>query len=215
MGKELILMGPPGAGKGTQAKRMVSALGVPQISTGDILRAAVKAQTPLGVKAKGFMDRGELVPDEVIIGVVEERLRAEDACGGFLLDGFPRTIAQAEALGDCLKRNGRSILRVVNLEVPDRDVVERIAGRRICKKCGAEYHVKFFPPKKAGVCDKCGGETYQRDDDREAVVQKRLSVYHAQTQPLLDYYKGRGLLRSVSGIGSLEEVGRRINEAIA
>lgn len=213
--KDLILMGPPGGGKGTQSQRLVTDLGIPQISTGDMLRAAVREGTSLGRQAKGYMDKGELVPDEVIIGLVKERLRNGDAQKGFILDGFPRTVAQAEALDKMLEAAGREIARVVDLDVPDSEIMGRVTGRRVCRSCGATYHVRFDPPKKEGVCDKCGGEVYQRDDDTEATVAKRLSVYHDQTRPLLEYYEKQGLLKHVNGVGELSEVSRRLKEALA
>ncbi len=212
---EIILMGPPGGGKGTQAQRMAAVHGIPQISTGDILRAAVREQTPLGMKAKSFMDRGELIPDEVIIGVMADRLRQSDAQKGFLLDGFPRTQAQAEALDAKLRERGPQGVRVVNLDVPDQEVVERLSGRRGCGKCGAVYHVKFTPSRKEGVCDKCGSALSRRDDDREEVVRKRLEVYHAQTQPVLAFYEKKGVVRNVRGTGPLDEVTQRIEQALA
>jgi adenylate kinase len=206
----LILMGPPGSGKGTQAKILIDQLGIPQISTGDMLRAALKGGTPLGLEAKGYMDRGALVPDSVIIGLVRERLREPDCAGGYILDGFPRTIAQAEALQATLDALGQRLDHVLCLEVPDEDVVARIAGRRTCRACGAMYHVRFSPPTVEGRCDKCGGETYQRDDDREGTVRQRLTVYADQTAPLVRFYEGQGLLRRLAGTGEIGDITRRM-----
>jgi adenylate kinase len=206
----LILMGPPGSGKGTQAKILIDQLGIPQISTGDMLRAALKGGTPLGLEAKGYMDRGALVPDSVIIGLVRERLRAPDCAAGYILDGFPRTIAQAEALQSTLAALGQRLDHVLCLEVPDEDVVARIAGRRTCRACGAMYHVRFSPPTVEGRCDKCGGETYQRDDDREGTVRQRLTVYADQTAPLVRFYEGQGILRRLAGTGEIGDITRRM-----
>ncbi len=206
----LILLGPPGAGKGTQAKRLIDRYGIPQISTGDILRAAVREGTELGKTAKQYMDAGELVPDEVVIGIIEERLKEPDCAKGYILDGFPRTVAQADALTDVLARMGQSIDHVVSIEVPDEELVERLTGRRTCRNCGAMYHVKFSPPKKPGVCDKCGGELFQRDDDKEETIRARLKVYQDQTAPLIAYYEKAGLLRRVSGVGTVDEIYERI-----
>ncbi|WP_025324268.1 adenylate kinase [Deferrisoma camini] len=206
----LILLGPPGAGKGTQAKRLIERYGIPQISTGDILRAAVRDGTDLGKKAKQYMDAGKLVPDEVVIGIIEERLQEADCANGFILDGFPRTVAQADALNRVLANLGQAIDHVVSIEVPDEELVERLTGRRTCRGCGAMYHVKFSPPKAQGVCDKCGGELYQRDDDREETIRARLKVYHEQTAPLVEYYEKAGLLRRIPGQGSVDEIYARI-----
>ncbi len=206
----LILLGPPGAGKGTQAKRLIERYGIPQISTGDILRAAVRDGTDLGKKAKEYMDAGELVPDEVVIGIIEERLQEADCAKGFILDGFPRTVAQADALNRVLGNLGQAIDHVVSIEVPDEELVERLTGRRTCRGCGAMYHVKFSPPVADGVCDKCGGELYQRDDDREETIRARLKVYHDQTAPLVEYYEKAGLLRRIPGQGSVDEIYARI-----
>lgn len=202
----LILLGPPGVGKGTQAKLLIDRFGIPQISTGDILRAAVKELTPMGVKAKGFMDAGALVPDEVVIGIVEERLAQEDCRKGFILDGFPRTVPQADALGQVLAGLGKSIDHVVSLSVDKGELLKRLTGRRACSKCGAGYHVEFAPPKAAGVCDVCSGELFQREDDKEATILNRLSVYEEQTAPLIAYYDAAGLLRSVDGLGAVDAV---------
>ncbi len=210
----LILLGPPGAGKGTQAKRLVEKYGIPQISTGDILRAALKAGTELGREAKKFMDAGQLVPDEVVIGIIRERVKADDCKGGFMLDGFPRTIKQAEALDDVLAKMGSRIDHVVSIEVADAELIKRLTGRRTCPACGAGFHVMFDRPKVEGVCDKCGGRLIQRDDDNEATVTNRLKVYKAQTEPLIAYYKGKGLLRSIDGVGGMEDIFGRIVAAL-
>jgi adenylate kinase len=210
----IILLGPPGAGKGTQAKLLVERLGVPQISTGDMLRAAVKAGTPLGREAKAYMDRGALVPDGVIIGLVRERLQSADCIRGYILDGFPRTVAQAEALEKTLFDLRLSLDHVLCLEVPPEDLVVRIAGRRTCRVCGAMFHVRFSPAKRDGVCDACGGETYQRDDDREDTVRRRLEVYAQQTEPLVRFFEGRGLLRRIAGTGEIPEIFARMVESL-
>lgn len=206
----LILLGPPGAGKGTQAKLLVDTLGIPQVSTGDMLRAAVKAGTPLGQEAKQYMDRGALVPDAVIIGLVRERLQLADCARGYILDGFPRTVAQAEALEKTLAELSARLDHVVSLEVPTEDLVLRIAGRRTCRNCGAMYHVRFSPSQTDGRCDTCGGPTTQRDDDREETVRRRLQVYTDQTAPLIDFYAGRGLLKRVEGTGEIADIFQRI-----
>jgi adenylate kinase len=202
----IILLGPPGAGKGTQAKLLIERLGIPQISTGDMLRAAVKAGSPLGMEAKAYMDRGALVPDAVIIGLVRERLQVPDCSRGYILDGFPRTEAQAEALETTLKDLHLTLDRVLCLEVPSEYLVSRIAGRRTCRNCGAMYHLRFSPSKGEGLCDSCGGETYQRDDDREETVRQRLLVYEEQTAPLIRFYDGRALLRRIPGTGEIAEI---------
>lgn len=195
----VILVGPPGAGKGTQAEKIVARHGVAHISTGDILRANVKGDTQLGRVAKGYMDRGELVPDDLIIAMMRDRLREEDCQKGFLLDGFPRNTAQAEALDKLLAELGLHLDGVVLLEVSDEVVVQRLCGRRGCKSCGAIYHVAFKPSKEEGKCDQCGGELFQRDDDQESVIRQRLEVYHNQTAPLTDYYERQNLLIRVDG----------------
>lgn len=207
----LILLGPPGAGKGTQAKLLTERLRVPQISTGDMLRAAVAAGTPLGREAKACMERGALVPDDVIIGLVRERLQAPDCAAGYILDGFPRTVAQAEALAGL---PGVRLDHVLSLEVPSEDVVRRIAGRRTCAQCGAMYHVTFSPSREPGRCDACGGPTVQREDDREETVRRRLAVYAEQTAPLLAYYQAAGLLRRVPGTGGIEQIFRQLLQAL-
>lgn len=195
---KLLIMGPPGAGKGTQAEVMVKELGLTHISTGDMFRAAIKAGTEMGKKAKEYMDAGKLVPDEVVVGMVKERLSQSD-CESFLLDGFPRTLAQAEALDATLKDMGIKLDGVVNIDVPREKLMDRLTGRRVCRGCGASYRVIFNPPKEADKCNSCGGDLYQRDDDNEATVSNRLDVYEAQTQPLIDYYKNQGLLLNING----------------
>jgi len=203
---DLIFLGPPGAGKGTQAKMLVERYGIPQVSTGDILRAAVAEGTELGKKAKEYMEAGKLVPDEVVIGIIEERLKQSDCEKGFILDGFPRTVPQAEALDKVLEKMGRKIDHVLTLDVPEEELIRRLTGRRTCKKCGAMYHIIFNPPKVEGVCDKCGGELYQRPDDNEETVRSRLSVYEQQTRPLIDFYEKKGLVRKIDGRGEIKEI---------
>ncbi|OSX54335.1 adenylate kinase [Anoxybacillus ayderensis] len=202
----LVLMGLPGAGKGTQAEKIVEKYKIPHISTGDMFRAAMKEGTELGLQAKSYMDRGDLVPDEVTIGIVRERLSKDDCQNGFLLDGFPRTVAQAEALETLLQQLNRSIDYVINIEVDKNILMERLTGRRICKECGATYHLVFNPPAKAGVCDKCGGELYQRADDNEATVANRLEVNMKQAQPLLNFYAAKGYLRNINGQQHIDQV---------
>ncbi len=210
----IILLGPPGAGKGTQAKMMIEKYGIPQISTGDMLRAAVKAGTQLGLEAKKYMDKGELVPDEVVIGLVKERLQEPDCAKGFMLDGFPRTVAQAEVLDKELEAMGKSIDHVICIEVPNEELIARLTGRRTCKECGAGYHLKFDPPKVDNVCDKCGGELYQRDDDNEETVKARLKVYEEQTFPLIEYYDKQGKLRRIDGVGEIKTIFERITKVL-
>ncbi|MBE0569048.1 MAG: adenylate kinase [Deltaproteobacteria bacterium] len=202
----IILLGPPGAGKGTQAKKLTQAFAIPQISTGDMLRAAVKDGTALGRQAKAFMDAGGLVPDEVVIGIVKERLAAADCAQGFILDGFPRTIPQAQALDRVTKELGKEIRFVLSLEVDQNDLTERLCGRRTCTGCGAMYHVNFNPPKAAGKCDKCGGALIQRDDDKEETIMNRLANYNKATAPLLDYYRNTGKIRSVVASGEIDAI---------
>lgn len=202
----LILLGPPGAGKGTQAKILTKKYGIPQISTGDILRAAVKEQTPMGVRAKVFMDSGALVTDEVVVGIVEERLAKPDCGSGFILDGFPRTVMQADALSQMLKDLGKSIDHVISLSVDKEELLERVTGRRTCRSCGKGFHIAFDPPKVNGICDECGGELYQRDDDSEETMRKRLEVYEGQTAPLVAYYDKKSLLRTIHGTGSIDDI---------
>jgi adenylate kinase len=202
----LVLMGLPGAGKGTQAERIVDDYGIPHISTGDMFRAAMKEETQLGLEAKSFIDKGELVPDEVTIGIVRERLGKNDCEQGFLLDGFPRTVAQAEALEEILKDLGRTIDYVINIKVDKDALMERLTGRRICKNCGATYHLVFNPPAKENVCDKCGGELYQRADDNAETVSTRLEVNLKQTEPLLNFYSAKGYLANIDGAKHINDV---------
>ncbi|MBW3491335.1 MULTISPECIES: adenylate kinase [Bacillus] len=202
----LILMGLPGAGKGTQAEQIVAKYNIPHISTGDMFRAAMKAETELGLQAKSFIDKGALVPDEVTIGIVRERLSQEDCIKGFLLDGFPRTVAQASALEEIMKDLGKKIDYVLNINVDSGLLLTRLTGRRICKECGATYHLEFNPPAKADVCDKCGGELYQRSDDNEETVANRLDVNIKQTKPLLDFYEELGYLQSINGEQGINKV---------
>jgi adenylate kinase len=211
----LILIGPPGAGKGTQAERLREDFALPFISTGEMLRAHVKDESELGKAAKAHMDSGGLVPDELILAMAAERLDADDTQDGFILDGFPRTNAQAEALEDQLQREGRRITAALLLEVPDAEIIRRIAGRRVCSKSGHNYHVDYDPPKHEGVCDQDGSALIQRADDRPEVVQKRLSVYHEQTAPLVEFYDERGLLRRVDGTRTPAEVHDHIRALIA
>jgi adenylate kinase len=202
----LILLGPPGAGKGTQAQRMVDRYHIPQISTGDILRAAVKESTLLGMKAKGLMEKGQLVPDEIVIGIIEDRLKAKDCDPGFILDGFPRTIPQAEALQPILTKMGKKIDYVINIEVDPEELVRRLTGRRTCKTCGAMFHILFQPPKKEEMCDRCGGPLYQRADDKEETIRTRLKEYEKQTAPLIQYYQGKKTLRAIQGLGGPDQI---------
>ena len=206
----VILLGPPGAGKGTQAQRLTQKLGIPQVSTGDILRAAVAAGTPLGREAKATMDQGALVPDSVVIGIIRERLAAPDCARGYILDGFPRTAAQAEALGEMLQALGTPLTAVLSLTVDPEELVRRLGGRRTCGSCGAAYHLETAPPPRVGLCDRCGGGLLQRDDDREETIRKRLAVYREQTAPLVAYYRGLGLLREVDGRGDIDAIFARI-----
>jgi len=211
----LILLGPPGAGKGTQAKRLFADYQIPQISTGDILREAVRRGTPLGKQAKPIMDQGKLIPDDLMVGVVEERLQQPDCASGFVLDGFPRTIAQAEALESVLGKLGKRLDKVISLEVPEEKLIERISGRRNCPNDGTVYQVYQNPPKRAGFCDKCGGGLVQREDDKEQAVKERLKIYSAETAPLKSYYSKRGLLASVSGVGTPAGIYVEIKKALS
>ncbi len=211
---KLLIMGPPGAGKGTQAETLTKRLSIPHISTGDMFRKAISEGTKLGREAKSYMDKGDLVPDEVTIGIVKERLAEADCQQGFLLDGFPRTVAQGEALEQILKDLDSSLNMVLNVLVDDGKLVARLTGRRICRDCGAGYHVLFNPPIKQDTCDKCGGELYQRSDDSEETAINRLAVYHQNTAPLIDFYRKRGLLKDIDGNGAISEVLVAIGEAI-
>ncbi|MCA1032783.1 adenylate kinase [Bacillus timonensis] len=210
----LVLMGLPGAGKGTQAERIVEDYKIPHISTGDMFRAAIKEGTELGLKAKSFMDKGELVPDEVTIGIVRERLSKDDCLNGFLLDGFPRTVPQAEALEQMLTELNKNIDYVINIDVNQDILMDRLTGRRICKGCGATYHLVFNPPQNEGVCDKCGSELYQRADDNAETVSNRLEVNLKQTKPLLDFYEGKGYLRNINGEQDINVVFEDIKELL-
>ncbi len=202
----LILLGPPGSGKGTQANLLQDKFSIPKISTGDILRAAVKANTELGQQAKKFMDKGELVPDEIVIGLIKERIVEPDCQGGYILDGFPRTIVQAEKLGETLAAMDQDIDSVVDLEVDPDELLIRLTGRSTCKNCGAMFHQTSHPPKVEGVCDECGGELYQRPDDNEETIVKRLEVYHKETAPLKEFYRKQGKLQSIQGRGGMEDI---------
>ncbi|GAA1882325.1 adenylate kinase [Streptantibioticus ferralitis] len=211
----IVLVGPPGAGKGTQAQYLAKNLSIPHISTGDLFRANISQGTPLGKQAQEYMKAGQLVPDEVTIAMAEDRMSQPDAQHGFLLDGFPRNLGQAEALDKFLKERGLALDAVLDLEVPEDEVVKRIAGRRICRKDNSHvFHVTYSPPKQEGVCDICGGELYQREDDHEDTVRKRLEVYHTETEPIIDYYKGQDLVVTISALGKVDEVTRRAMEAL-
>jgi|SRR5665647_456179 adenylate kinase len=214
--RNVILLGGPGSGKGTQAERIVARFGMPHISTGEMLRAAVAQGTEMGLAAQKSMEAGTLVPDEVVIGVVRDRLAEADAQDGFLLDGFPRTIAQAERLDAMLAVAGRAVTHVILLDVPEDELIQRLAGRRMCKGCEKGYHVVFDPPKTEGVCDVCGAELYQRSDDNEATVRNRLGVYRAQTEPLVGYYEGHGVLKTAHGGGKMpDEVFEQVERLLA
>lgn len=202
----ILLMGPPGAGKGTQAAALVKELGVPHISTGDMFRAAIKEGTEMGKKAKAFIDVGNLVPDEVTIGIVRERLAKDDCKKGFILDGFPRTVGQADALKGILSELGLALDKVLNISVPASELIERAVGRRICKACGATYHLKFNPTKEEGKCDECGGELYQRADDTAETMGNRLKKYEESTKPLIDYYTAAGVYAEVDGLQDISKV---------
>jgi adenylate kinase len=210
----LVLLGPPGAGKGTQARALETRLHAPQIASGDLLRAAVRNKTPLGLKAKGYMDKGALVPDELVLNLIAERLDQSDAKSGFLLDGFPRSVQQAETLAKMLEARKEQLDHVIALILPDEEVVKRISGRRTCRNCGAMYHLIYDPPLNMGVCNACQGELYQRDDDAEDTVKMRLEVYAASTRPLLDYYERQRILAEIDGIGRPEEIEKRILTAL-
>jgi adenylate kinase len=210
----VVLLGPPGAGKGTQAKLLQEEFGAVQISTGDILRQAVADKTALGGEAAAYISRGALVPDDLIVNLVAERLKEKDCARGFLLDGFPRTIPQAERLDEILDKMGLRLNGVLSVQVPENILIKRLAGRRTCRQCGALTHVAFNTPKTAGVCDRCGGELYQREDDKEETVAHRLEVYRAQTAPLVDYYQKRGLVRVIDGVGEIGVIRARIIEAL-
>jgi len=208
------MLGPPGAGKGTQAKLLREKFEACQVSTGDILRKAVADQSPLGKEASAYIRRGDLVPDGVIVKLVAERLKEKDCAQGFILDGFPRTISQAQSLEEILQKMGLGLQAVLLVQVPHRIIVERLAGRRTCKDCGALYHLKFNPSASESVCDRCGGELLQRDDDREETISARLKVYDKQTAPLVDYYRQRGILREIDGVGSVDDIRNRLIKAL-
>lgn len=210
----LVLLGPPGAGKGTQAERIVKKYNIPHISTGDIFRAALREGTEMGLKAKDYMDKGQLVPDEIVVGVVTERLRKPDCSKGFLLDGFPRNVNQAEALDKVTESMNIKIDGVINVDVPDEELVGRLTGRRMCKSCGASFHIKFNPPKVRNICDSCGGELYQRDDDTVETANERLEVYHSQTSPLIDYYTKKGVIININGNQDIGMVFSEISAAL-
>ncbi len=203
---KIIMLGAPGAGKGTQAKMIADRYGIPHVSTGDIFRANIKNGTELGKQAKAYMDKGELVPDELTVKILLDRVAQDDCKNGYVLDGFPRTIPQAEVLDKELDRLGESIDYAIDVDVPDENIVKRMGGRRACVTCGATYHIEHVPPKKEGICDNCGGELILRDDDKPETVQNRLNVYHTQTQPLIDFYNAKGVLREVDGTKDMMEV---------
>jgi adenylate kinase len=211
----LVLLGGPGAGKGTQAERLSKSLGIPQISTGDLFRENLKQETELGLLAKGYMDRGELVPDEVTVGMVRERLSRPDCARGAILDGFPRTVAQAEALEGLLADMGGKLSAVPYVKVPEEVLLARLAGRWTCRQCGAMYHELFSPPKKAGICDRCGGELYQRPDDTPETQRHRIEVYFEQTAPLIDYYRDQGVLVEIDGRPGIEEIQAELLHVVA
>lgn len=209
---KIIMLGAPGAGKGTQAKKIAAKYGIPHISTGDIFRANIKNGTELGKKAKTYMDQGLLVPDELVVDLVVDRVNQDDCENGYVLDGFPRTIPQAEALTEALEKMGQKVDFAIDVNIPDENIVKRMGGRRACVTCGATYHMVYAPTKKEGICDTCGGELILRDDDKPETVQKRLNVYHDQTQPLIDYYTSQGILRTVDGTVDIDDVFRAITE---
>mgnify|MGYP003940416791 FL=1 len=210
----IVLLGPPGAGKGTQAAKLVEKYDIPHISTGDIFRKHLKEKTKLGLKAKEYMDKGLLVPDELVVDIVKERLMEDDCKKGFLLDGFPRTVEQADALEDELKKQNLKLDGVINIEVRDEIIIDRLTGRLVCKKCGATFHEKFNKPKQEGICDICGGELYTRDDNKVETVKNRLYVYKNQTQPLIDYYAQKGILKTINGEADTDMVFARICEVL-
>ena len=211
---KIIMLGAPGAGKGTQADKICAKYNIPHISTGDIFRANIKNNTELGQKAKSYMDQGLLVPDELVVDLVVDRVKAEDCQNGYVLDGFPRTIPQAEALDAALAKSGEKVDFAINVEVPDENIINRMSGRRACLTCGATYHIVYNPTKEEGVCDKCNAEVVLRDDDKPETVKKRLDVYHEQTQPLIDYYNGKGVLNEVDGTQDMEDVFNAIIEVL-
>lgn len=210
----LILLGPPGAGKGSQGKSLSETYKIPQVSTGDILRAAVRDKTELGIKAKSYMDKGELVPDTLVVEIVAERLRKNDCHNGFILDGFPRNILQAKAVEKILAGLGKNINYIINIEVPRKEIIKRLSGRRVCRNCGEGYHIIFNPSVDDKRCDKCKGELYQRDDDKEDTIEARLKVYEEQTAPLVDFYGKKGALISIDGVGGFKDITEKIVNAI-
>lgn len=210
----IILLGAPGAGKGTQGVALAEKFKIPQISTGDILRANVRNRTQLGLKAREYMDKGALVPDDIVVNMLVDRINADDAKGGCILDGFPRNISQAEVLEKTLAAMGKSISAVIGIEVDRKELVRRLSGRRVCRKCGASYHTIFNPPVNIGMCDKCGSEIYQRDDDKEETIEARLQVYEKETFPLVEFYSNKGLYRAVDGKGSVDQITLTIVGAI-
>ncbi len=211
---KIIMLGAPGAGKGTQAKMIAEKYSVPHVSTGDIFRANIKNGTELGKQAKEYMDKGQLVPDELTVKILLDRVAQDDCKNGYVLDGFPRTIPQAEVLDEALTKLSESIDYAINVDVPDENIVKRMGGRRACVTCGATYHIEHVPPKKEGICDKCGSELILRDDDKPETVQKRLSVYHEQTQPLIEYYTGKGILKTVDGTVDMMDVFAAITDIL-
>ena len=211
---KIIMLGAPGAGKGTQAKMIAAKYGVPHISTGDIFRANIKNGTELGAKAKEYMDKGLLVPDELVVDLIMDRFKADDCKNGYILDGFPRTIPQAEALDAALSAIGDSVDYAINVEVPDENIIQRMSGRRACVGCGATYHIVYNPTKVEGKCDACGADLILRDDDKPETVEKRLHVYHEQTQPLIDYYKNKGILKEVDGTVGMNDVFAAITDIL-
>lgn len=214
MAKRVVLLGAPGAGKGTQAKMLIEKYKIPQISTGDILRKAVADGTPLGKEAKVIMDQGGLVSDKIVLGLVEERLKQPDTANGFILDGFPRNTAQAEALDKILTSNGMPLTVALNIDVDMNDLLKRLTGRRTCRGCQQMYNIHFSAPKKDGVCDKCGGELFQRDDDKEETIKKRLDVYQQQTAPLIDYYSKKSIMKTVMGVGSINDIFNKVTTVL-
>lgn len=211
---KIIMLGAPGAGKGTQAKKIAAKYAIPHISTGDIFRANIKNNTELGQKAKTYMDKGELVPDELVVDLIMDRFKEADCANGYVLDGFPRTIPQAEALDKALSANGESVDYAINVEVPDENIINRMSGRRACVGCGATYHIVYNPTKVEGKCDACGSDLILRDDDKPETVEKRLNVYHEQTQPLIDYYKAKGILKEVDGTVDMKDVFAAITDIL-
>lgn len=212
---KIIMLGAPGAGKGTQAKMIAQRYGIPHVSTGDIFRANIKNGTKLGAEAKQYMDQGLLVPDELTVKILLDRVAQEDCAKGYVLDGFPRTIPQAQVLDEALEKQNEKIDYAVNVDVPDENIVKRMSGRRACLKCGATFHIEHIPPKQEGICDSCGSQLVLRDDDRQETVQNRLKVYHDQTQPLIDYYEKKGILKSVDGTVDMQDVFHAISNVLA